>query len=148
MLTPAQYAKAGTEHAHQVAVFMEIQQRLQHQYPVLRRLHAVPNGGLRSKATAGRLKAEGVKSGVPDLFLPAAYFTSAGPLRRDGPLYHGCYIEMKAPGKLKDTSPAQEDWHAYLSSAGFYVTVCDDWEQCCRVLVAYVSGLPLPVTLN
>ena len=35
------------------------------------RIFAIPNGGARSPATAGRLKAEGVSSGVPDLFVPA-----------------------------------------------------------------------------
>jgi len=34
-------------------------------------IFAVPNGGSRSKATAGRLKAEGVVPGIPDLFVPA-----------------------------------------------------------------------------
>lgn len=33
-------------------------------------LHAIPNGGKRSAATGARLKAEGVKPGVLDLFLP------------------------------------------------------------------------------
>ena len=44
---------------------------------------AVPNGGKRSKAEAGRLKAEGVKSGVPDLCL----------------IYDGMYygLEVKKP---------------------------------------------------
>ena len=39
-------------------------------FPELELLFHVPNGGARSKATAGRLKAEGVKPGVPDLCLP------------------------------------------------------------------------------
>lgn len=30
---------------------------------------AVPNGGLRNKAVAGKLKAEGVKPGVPDILI-------------------------------------------------------------------------------
>ena len=44
---------------------------------------AVPNGGKRSKSEAGRLKAEGVKSGVPDLCL----------------IYDGMYygLEVKKP---------------------------------------------------
>lgn len=33
-------------------------------------IFAIPNGGLRNKITAARLKAEGVVSGVPDLFIP------------------------------------------------------------------------------
>ena len=39
-------------------------------YPHLRgRLFAVPNGGRRDAATAGKLKAEGVVAGVSDLVL-------------------------------------------------------------------------------
>ena len=41
-------------------------------YPELRLLYHIPNGGSRGKAEAGRFKAEGVKSGVPDLCLPVA----------------------------------------------------------------------------
>ena len=33
-------------------------------------IFAVPNGGARSKATAGKLKVEGVVPGIPDLFVP------------------------------------------------------------------------------
>ena len=39
-------------------------------YPELRLMFHVPNGGGRSKAEAGRFKMEGVKAGVPDIFLP------------------------------------------------------------------------------
>lgn len=41
-------------------------------YPELNLLYHVPNGGSRHKAEAGRLRAEGVKAGVPDLCLPVA----------------------------------------------------------------------------
>lgn len=34
-------------------------------------IFSIPNGGSRNKATAARLKAEGVVPGVPDLFVPA-----------------------------------------------------------------------------
>lgn len=41
-------------------------------YPELDLLFHIPNGGSRGKAEAARFKAEGVKPGVPDLFLPVA----------------------------------------------------------------------------
>lgn len=39
------------------------------QYPELELLYHIPNEGKRSKVTGGRLKALGLKSGVPDLFV-------------------------------------------------------------------------------
>lgn len=55
-----------------------------------------PNGGRRNKAEAAKLKAMGVRKGIPDLFLP---------IPRQG--YHGLYIETK---KIKNgkVSPDQQ----------------------------------------
>ena len=53
-------------------------------HPELALLHAIPNGGKRSKSEAARMKAAGVKPGAPDMFLPVA---------REG--CHGLYIELK-----------------------------------------------------
>lgn len=55
-------------------------------HPCLRLFHAIPNGGQRNIITAAKLKAEGVRKGVLDTFLPVA---------RGG--YHGLYIEFKTP---------------------------------------------------
>ena len=70
------------------------------------RIHAIPNGGARSKATAGRLKAEGVASGVPDLFVPAWRL----------------WVEMKRT-KGGSLSPEQKDWIAYLEGCGYQCIV-------------------------
>jgi hypothetical protein len=79
----------------------------------------VPNGGARSKAEAGVLKATGVRAGVPDLLI----WTRSS----------GFGIELKAgTGKL---SPAQAAWHATVTSLGHRVYVCrsvDDVERCLR----------------
>lgn len=53
-------------------------------YPELALMHHIPNGGKRGKAEAARFKLQGVKAGVPDIFLPCA---------RGG--CHGLYIELK-----------------------------------------------------
>lgn len=63
------------------------------------RIFAIPNGGIRSRATAGKLKAEGVSAGVPDLFVPA----------------WGLWIEMKRQ-KGGVVSAEQKDWMNYLQS--------------------------------
>lgn len=81
-----------TEHDEQVALFREMHLRgcTDQRW---RQAFAIPNGGLRSKKTAARLKAEGVKAGVPDIFLPV----SVG-------IWSGLFIEMKRTkgGRLTD----------------------------------------------
>ena len=70
------------------------------------RVFAVPNGGLRGIAAAGRLKAEGVSPGVPDLFVPAWLL----------------WIEMKRETG-GSVSPEQQSWHDYLRNLGHHVIV-------------------------
>lgn len=78
--------------------------------PALGRLFAVPNGGHRSKAAAGKIRAEGSSPGVPDLALPV-------PMGE----YHGCWIEMKSMSGYP--SREQREWIAYLTGAGYRATV-------------------------
>lgn len=86
------------------------------------RIFAIPNGGARSKATAGRLKAEGVASGVPDLFVPAWRL----------------WVEMKR-AKGGSLSPEQKDWIKYLESVGFCCIVGKGAEDAKRQISAFSS---------
>lgn len=95
-------------------------------YPDLDLLYHIPNGGHRHKSVARRLKAEGVKSGVPDLCLPVARGK-----------YHGLYIELKY-GKNK-TSPSQDKWLAALAGQGYAAIVCYGWEDASKALVQYLG---------
>ncbi len=94
------------EHQVQAAVFTWAMWRGRTNVPALGRLLAVPNGGLRAKATAGKLRAEGVRAGVPDLVLPLA---CRG--------FHGLWLEVKRLDGTLD--PDQIDWLRYLASAGY-----------------------------
>lgn len=68
-------------------------------------IFAVPNGGKRNLITAGKLKAEGVSAGVPDIFIPRLKM----------------FIEMKTDrGRL---SPEQKLWLDYLAKSGYVTTV-------------------------
>lgn len=58
--------KVPLEHIEQVTFVSQFRQA----YPGVL-IFAIPNGGYRDKRTAEKLKAEGVVSGVPDLFIPA-----------------------------------------------------------------------------
>ena len=124
MLTPEQLAAAGTEHAHQTALFAWI--GLQPKDSPLRLAFAIPNGGLRNKVTAARMKAGGVRAGVPDIFLPIA---------RGG--YHGLFIEMKVGNGY--LSVAQKDWIKKLNKENYSVVVCYGWENVKGLMVYYLS---------
>lgn len=96
-------------------------------FPELELLHAIPNGGKRDGRTAAKLKNEGVKSGVPDLFLPAA---ASG--------YHGLYIEMKTPeGK---TSERQNHFIKLLRAQEYAVVVCRSHLDARNILIDYLEG--------
>jgi hypothetical protein len=86
------------------------------------RIFAIPNGGARSKATAGRLKAEGVASGVPDLFIPAWRL----------------WVEMKRT-KGGSLSAEQKDWIAYLESVGFCCIVGKGADDAKRQISAFFN---------
>jgi hypothetical protein len=113
-----------SEHQEAVAL-MQAVEVWQARYPALGLLYAIPNGGDRHPAVAAKMKAEGVKPGVPDYCLPAA---------RAG--FHGLYIELKtATGRA---SREQAQWVQDLRAEGYHAEVCRGWEQALKVLLDYV----------
>lgn len=99
-------------------------------YPELEYMHAIPNGGSRHPAEAVKLKKQGVKSGVPDIFIPE-------PRGR----YHGLYIEMKRE-KTGKTSMNQQKWLHYLQSRGFMTAVCYGFDSARLVIEQYLKMPP------
>lgn len=97
-------------------------------YPELDLMHHIPNGGKRSKSEAARFKAQGVKAGVPDIFLPCA---------RGG--YHGLYIELKRTkgGKL---SAVQKEWIDALRGQGYKVIVCYGFDEAKGIITEYLES--------
>lgn len=95
--------------------------------PELDLIYHVPNEGKRSVSTAVRLKAEGLKHGVPDICLPVA---------RSG--YHGLYIEMKVGSNTP--SDNQKQWLKNLHGQGHYTTVCYSWVEAAAVITNYLKG--------
>lgn len=96
-------------------------------YPELELLYAVPNGGKRHIGTAVKMKAEGVKSGVPDLHLPVARVQ-----------YHSLWLEMKAPKGTVSTE--QKWWLKRLMLEDHCVAVCYSAESAKDVLRHYLDG--------
>lgn len=117
-----------TEHDEQCALIIWAKANAG-RYPNLVRLHAIPNAGAGAqRGQAGKMKAEGVKPGVPDLSLPV-------PIGR----YHGAYIEMKRV-RGSSTSPEQVEWGKYLQFAGYAYCLACGFEEARAFLVRYLEG--------
>jgi|Laugrespbdmm15dd_1035085.scaffolds.fasta_scaffold25847_3 hypothetical protein len=111
------------------------------QYPALAYMFAIPNGGLRDIRTASTLKAEGVRSGVPDIFLP---FAAPKYPSESETWYNGLFIEMKLEKyrnrKNGGCSDEQIDFIEWSTNAGYYCKVCYSWTEARDTLIAYLEG--------
>lgn len=115
-----------SEHAEQVAVF-EWARLLEERRPELALLFAIPNGGARHPATGRKLKAEGVKRGVPDLCLPVARGA-----------YHGFYAELKTgTGRV---TPEQRWWAERLQAHGYAYYLCRGARGAIAAIEQYLGG--------
>ena len=115
-----------TEHQEQAALFAW-SDWMETVMPELSLMHAIPNGGKRDKVTAARLKAEGVKPGVPDICLPVP--------RGDK---HGLYIEMKRR-RGGSVSADQLKWLDNLMRQGYECHVCRGCEEARQVILDYLK---------
>lgn len=95
-------------------------------HPELRLMFHVPNGGSRNPIEAANLKRQGVKAGVPDVWLPVARGQ-----------FHGLVIEMKV-GKNKPTEKQRAFLHALIDE-GYSASVCYSWEDARDEIEFYLS---------
>lgn len=88
-----------------------------------------PNGGHRNKIVASKLKRQGAKPGVPDIFID---------LPRGG--YHGFRAEHKAAKPhTSAVSEKQKEWIERLSCAGYYAVVTVGLDQLMDEVKNYLS---------
>jgi len=127
-----------TEHQMQAALFQWARDQ-EGAYPELALMFAVPNGGNRPKRmnprtgrwyspAAIKLKEEGVKAGVLDVFLLVA---------------RGPFIGLVIENKVGDNKPTVEQqwWIDRLTQEGHLVEVVwDDWERAAKIVIDYLEG--------
>lgn len=138
ILTPEQIAKNGSEHAHQAAIMQWIatigSDNNGLAIPDLDLLFAIPNGGDRNPSVAASLKAEGVRSGVPDLCWPVPRGVFAG-----------LYVELKVPKHFGTKSGGRSDnqikWHKRLRAQHYAVVTAYGWQAGVETLKDYYLGL-------
>lgn len=120
IIIPASREIIPSEHEEQVD-FVEWFER---EFPSVGIL-AIPNGGHRHKATAYKLKKEGVKKGVPDLLIPEWFL----------------WVEMK---RIKNSSLSddQKKWRDYLVSVGYEYRVCKGCQAAIAAVLQFLRDNP------
>lgn len=95
-------------------------------------LIAIPNGGKRNFNEAARMKGQGVKAGVSDLFLA---------LPANGAC--GLWIELKAPAtkttKAGKPTPLQVEWLERMSQVGYAARLCFGWIAAKETIQEYLA---------
>lgn len=138
MISPEQLAASDTEHGAQAAIFCWANQNLD-KYPQLKYLFAVPNGFYGSAAQKGKMKAEGLKNGVPDIMLLYRKRALIAGIN-DGhhyELFSGLVIELKV--KKNVPSKDQLDWLAFLKQQGYQCWICYGWLEARDKIVEYLE---------
>ena len=114
-----------SEHDEQVKLF-QWARLSEGRWPGLALMFAIPNGGKRHVAVARKLKAEGVRPGVPDVCLPLA----RGP-------WHALYIELKHGHNT--ATPGQLGWLRMLTLAGNRAEVAYEFEGAKALIEEYME---------
>ncbi len=113
-----------TEHQTQCVIVDEIEIRWPRLYA---NLTAIPHGGERHPAVAGKLKKEGVRKGYPDILIDLP----RGP-------FHGLRVETKrnncTPSDIKKT---QREWGDRLNAAGYLAIVGRGQDRAILQIAAY-----------
>jgi hypothetical protein len=114
------------EHREQVALFkaLKLQERTN---PLFANIFAIPNGGHRHIKVAAKLKAEGVKAGIPDIFVAVPNSYSAG-----------LFIEMKV--KPNRPSKHQKAWLERLEQVGYDCMVCYSWTDAYKAITDHIGS--------
>lgn len=156
-MSPWQLAKSGSEHGEQSALFCWLGMAnkcgfvvaddpdsykvkgyaMAHPKAVaideLEWVFAIPNGGSRgsdkrsAQIVGAQMKAEGVRPGVSDIFVP---------IPRHG--LHGLFIEMKrADGGT--VSKQQKDFGAFVQKQKYGFVVCYGWLEAAKIIKDWIG---------
>lgn len=162
-MTPSQIAKSNTERGHQTAFFafcaiahlygFDVAHRWNQEgdtylstvshfvgtpqpvIPALKWIHAIHNQGHGDAIRGAAAKAEGVRAGVADIFLPYPHAD-----------WHGLYIEMKKPeikpkrqNSKGGVSSSQNAFRDYALKVGYGWCVCYGWREAVGIVQTYLE---------
>lgn len=97
-------------------------------YPELELMYHIPNEGKRTSITGSRMKAQGMRRGVPDICLPVPNV-----------LHTALYIELKR-AKGGRVSDEQRGWISALNRVGCRAVVCHGWNEAREEIERYLGA--------
>tara|TARA_R110002051_G_scaffold323700_1_gene418175 strand:- start:2779 stop:3186 length:408 start_codon:yes stop_codon:yes gene_type:complete len=118
-----------SEHDEQVALFDWVKLYAREE-PRLRTMFAIPNQGGQGKGAIIRGKKmvrEGLRKGVPDIFLPVVTHE-----------FGGLFIEMKS--EKGRPSEEQIEYLNMLTEAGYLCGICHSFEQARSLIMDYLNS--------
>jgi hypothetical protein len=115
------------EEAEQIA-FFDYCRIMAESHPAYRLAFAIPNERKCSIQRRISMKKAGVRSGVPDIFIPAPNLK-----------YSGLFIEMKV--KPNRPTPEQLAMLSELSRQNYYTVICWSAEEAIEIINKYIKNV-------
>lgn len=137
MITPEQLSASGSESGSQRALMCWAASS---GILELKWLFAIPNGFYGSAAQKGKMKAEGLRSGVADICLPVkGYNGSVVPSM----YYNGLFLEMKQvkfkTHKDGGLSDQQVQFANFVAGQGYKFVIAYSWIEAKNVILQYLG---------
>lgn len=99
-----------------------------------RLLMAFPMQGQRTARNGARMKAEGMRAGLADMFLAVPMPFDSG--------HHGLWIELKRPKPRGVVSPEQAEFLMSVKMQGYGAQVCFGFDECTKAITDYLKATP------
>lgn len=121
---------------HQIQCqFMDQVRLFEERYPVLKLVFSVPNAGAGAqRGQAGKMKAEGVRAGVADVFVSVPRLKNTGEIRTPG-----YYLEFKRPKQKQ--RPEQVEFQRAVTAQGYAYSVVFSAEEAWMRLTSYLAPM-------
>lgn len=117
-----------SEHDEQVKLF-NWARSLEGRHPQLKWMFSIPNGGKRKNGWWE--KAEGLRKGVHDIFLPVPRETYSGKI------IPGLWIEMKF--NKNTLTKEQKEFKSAMDEEGYQTATCRKWDEARSVVIKYLG---------
>ncbi len=109
-----------------------------------RLLMAFPMQGLRTARNGARMKAEGMRAGLADMFLAVpikrTHLDDRNPAWTHQSFIGGLWIELKRERPRGVVSPEQSEFLDIVREQGYAAQVCYGFDECTKAITEYLTS--------